>query len=181
MNFVILGRDGVINEPVDGGVASPQQLRFIPGALEAVARLNHADVRVCLATNQPGVGEGLFDYDALFAVHERIAQELHKVGGHIDAIAFCPHAPDDHCDCRKPRPGLFQELSRRLQISLEGVPALGHNVVDVQAAAAAGATPMLVRTGSGQAAIDSGHEALQDIRVFDDLSAFAESIIHDQA
>lgn len=177
MKHVILGRDGVINEVVDGGVASKSELRFIPGSLEAIARMNHNDVRVCLATNQPGVGEGRFDYDALFAVHEAIAKALHKVGGHIDAIAFCPHSGDDHCECRKPRPGLFKELSRRLQQDLAGVPAVGHNVVDIQAAAAAGATPMLVRTGSGQAAIDSQHEALKGVTVFDDLAAFAESII----
>ena len=177
MKLVILGRDGVINEVVDGGVASKADLRFIPGSLEAIARVNHNDVRVCLATNQPGVGEGRFDYDALFAVHEAIAKALHKVGGHIDAIAFCPHAESENCDCRKPRPGLFRELSRRLQHSLDGVPAVGHNVVDIQAAAAAGATPMLVRTGSGQAAIDSEHAALNGVTVFDDLAAFAESII----
>ena len=177
MNFVILGRDGVINEPVDGGVASPQQLRFIDGSLAAIARLNHADVRVCLATNQPGVGEGLFDYDDLFAVHERIAQELHKVGGHIDAIAFCPHAADDHCDCRKPKPGLFKELSRRLQVSLDGVPAVGHNLVDVQGARAAGATPVLLRTGRGAATLDEGHDDLDGVQVHDDLAAFADQLI----
>ena len=177
MKLVILGRDGVINEIVDGGVASKTDLRFIPGSLEAIARMNHNDVRVCLATNQPGVGEGRFDYDALFAVHEAIAKALHKVGGHIDAIAFCPHAESDQCDCRKPRPGLFKELSRRLQHSLDGVPAVGHNLVDIQAAAAAGAQPVLLRTGGGMAALANDHPDLKQATVFDDLAAFADSVI----
>ncbi|MBR9812542.1 HAD-IIIA family hydrolase [bacterium] len=177
MKLVILGRDGVINEVVDGGVAEPKQLRFIPGALEAIARMNHNDVRVCLATNQPGVGEGRFDYDALFAVHESIAKALHKVGGHIDAIAFCPHADNEGCDCRKPRSGLFKELSRRLQHSLDGVPAVGHNLVDIQAAAAAGAKPVLLRTGGGQAALADDHADLKQAKVYDDLAAFADMLI----
>jgi len=149
MKLVILDRDGVINHDSAAYIKNPDEWKPIPGSLEAVARLNQAGYRVVIATNQSGIGRGLFEMATLNAIHDKMHRALAHVGGRIDAVFFCPHIPDAGCACRKPRPGLLEEIARRLNVNLRNVPVVGDALRDLQAAAATGATPILVLTGSG--------------------------------
>lgn len=150
MKLAILDRDGVINVDSEAYVKSPAEWMPIPGSLEAIARLSHAGWRVVIASNQSGLARGLFSVETLNAIHAKLRHELAQLGGHIDAIFVCPHGPDDGCECRKPRPGLFHDISRRYDTKLDQVPAVGDSWRDLQAASAAGCTPWLVMTGNGK-------------------------------
>ncbi len=147
LKLVILDRDGTINRGSDEFVKSPDEWHPLPGALEAISRLNHAGYHVVLVTNQSGLGRGLFDMATLNAVHIHMTKMLAAVGGRIDAIFYCPHAPDEGCGCRKPWPGLFAQIAERYGISLDGVPCIGDSLRDMQAAEASGCAPHLVCTG----------------------------------
>jgi D-glycero-D-manno-heptose 1,7-bisphosphate phosphatase len=150
MKLVILDRDGVINFDSAQFIKSPDEWKPIPGSLEAIARLNQAGFRVVLATNQSGVGRGLFDMATLNAIHDKMHKALGQYGGRIDALFYCPHAADSNCGCRKPKAGMFQEIAKRFNESLAGVPSVGDSLRDLQASAAVGAQPMLVLTGKGE-------------------------------
>jgi D-glycero-D-manno-heptose 1,7-bisphosphate phosphatase len=150
MKLVILDRDGVINQDSPAYIKSPEEWKPIPGSIEAIALLNQAGYRVLVATNQSGVGRGLFDMATLNAIHDKMHRALGQAGGRVDGIFYCPHAQDAGCSCRKPRPGLLDEISRRFGVSLEGVPVIGDSLRDLQAAAAVGAQPVLVLTGKGK-------------------------------
>lgn len=150
MKLVILDRDGVINHDSAAYIKSPEEWKPIPGSLEAIALLNQAGYRVLVATNQSGVGRGLFDMATLNAIHDKMHRALGQVGGRIDGIFYCPHAQDAGCACRKPRPGLLDEIAKRFGVSLEGVPVIGDSLRDLQAGAAVGAQPVLVLTGKGK-------------------------------
>lgn len=154
MKLVILDRDGVINFDSPQFIKSPDEWKPIPGSLAAIARLNQADYRVVVATNQSGIGRGLFDMDTLNAIHEKMLKALAEVGGHIDAIFFCPHTAADDCACRKPKTGMLEEIATRFNTDLKDVPAIGDALRDIQSAAAVGARPMLVRTGKGRKTAD---------------------------
>lgn len=149
MKLIILDRDGVINYDSAQFIKSPAEWKPIPGSLEAIARLNQAGYRVVVATNQSGIGRGLFDMDTLNAIHAKMHKELMKVGGHVDAIFYCPHTADSECDCRKPKPGMFHRIATCLNADLKGVPTVGDSLRDLQAGAAVGCQPMLVLTGKG--------------------------------
>ena len=175
MKLVILDRDGVINHDSDQYIKSPDEWRPIPGSLAAIARLNQAGYRVVVATNQSGVGRGLFETDTLLAIHDKMLKALTQVGGRLDAIFFCPHTNADNCDCRKPKPGMLKEIAGRFNADLAGVPAVGDSLRDLQAAVAAGAQPILVLTGKGRKTVDD--PALPpDTLVFPDLAAAAAHI-----
>ena len=147
IKLVILDRDGTINHEREDYIKSADEWVPLPGALEAIARLNHAGWHVVVATNQSGIGRGLFDMVSLNAMHAKMNRALALQGGRVEAIFFCPHAPEDECTCRKPAPGLLLEIARRFDISLKGVPAVGNLPHDVLAAHAAGCEPHLLRTG----------------------------------
>lgn len=174
--LVILDRDGVINADSPDYIKHEGEWRALPGSLEAVARLNHAGYRVAIITNQSGIGRGKFDIEQLNAIHQKLAVHLDQYGGRIEAILFCPHRPEDACECRKPRPGLFHELSRRLGTSLAGVPAIGDKLSDVEAARAAGARPILVRTGKGRDTEAAG-KLPPGTEIHDDLRAAVDAIL----
>ena len=176
MKLVILDRDGVINFDSDRFIKSPEEWKPIPGSLEAIARLNQAGYRVVVATNQSGIGRGLFDMAMLNTIHDKLYRSLAQVGGRIDALFYCPHAADLNCQCRKPRPGMLEEIGRRFNTALHGVPSIGDALRDLQAAAAVGAQPMLVLTGKGQRTHATGGlpEATQ---VFPDLATAAKRMI----
>lgn len=176
MKLVILDRDGVINYDSDAYIKNPDEWKPIPGSLEAVVRLNQAGYRVVLATNQSGIGRGLFEMATLNAIHDRLHRALGQLGGRIDAIFFCPHAQEDDCPCRKPKPGLFEQIGHRLNISLHGVPSVGDALRDLQAAAAVGAQPILVLTGKGQATARAGGLPPGTL-TFPDLATAAQAII----
>ena len=180
MKLVILDRDGTINEDSTDYIKSPEEWQPLPGALEAIARLNHAGWHVVVATNQSGLGRGLFDVATLNAMHAKMHTLLAAVGGRVDAVFYCPHAPDEGCHCRKPEPGLFEQIAERYSLDLKDVPAVGDTLRDLTAAAAAGCVPHLVMTGKaaayrGQALPDGfppGTIAHQDLAAFVDyLSA----------
>ena len=157
MKLVILDRDGVINFDSAQFIKSPDEWKPIPGSLEAIARLNQAGFRVVLATNQSGVGRGLFDMATLNAIHDKMSKLLGQYGGRIDALFYCPHAADSKCECRKPNPGMFEEIAKRFNVSLAGVPAIGDSLRDLEAAAAMGAQPILVKTGKGEKTLEAGN------------------------
>lgn len=183
MKLLILDRDGTLNRNRDDYVASPDEWEALPGALEAVARLNQGGWRVVLATNQSGVGRGTFDMAALNAIHAKMHRQLAAAGARVEAIFFCPHAPEDACDCRKPAPGLFRQIGERFGVDLAAVPAAGNALRHVQAAAAAGCPSHLLLTGQsghlrGQAEV---HALVPDlppgVQVHDDLGAFADWLL----
>ena len=176
MKLVILDRDGVINEESDAFIKSPEEWRPLTGSLEAIARLNHAGYQVVLATNQSGVGRGLFEVSTLNAIHDRMQRALGQIGGRIDAIFFCPHAEEANCNCRKPKAGLLEEIGRRFSVDLAGVPSIGDSLRDLQAAAAVGAAPILVLTGKGEATRRAGGLP-QGTTVYPDLATAVRAIV----
>jgi len=176
MKLVILDRDGVINHDSHDFIKSPDEWRPIAGSLEAIAKLNQAGFQVVLATNQSGVGRGLFEVAVLNAIHDRMHRALAQIGGRVDAIFFCPHAQDANCACRKPKPGLLEEIARRFTVNLKGVPAVGDSLRDLQAAAAVGAEPILVLTGKGEQTRNAGGLP-PGTQIYPDLAAAARAIV----
>lgn len=156
MRLAILDRDGVINHDSNQFVKGPDEFRMIAGSAEAIARLNHAGYHVVVATNQSGVGRGLFDMATLNAIHEKMMRLVAQAGGRIDAVFFCPCAAEANCECRKPRAGMFREISERFGVDLAGAPSVGDSLRDLQASAEVGARPILVLTGKGRKTRDAG-------------------------
>jgi D-glycero-D-manno-heptose 1,7-bisphosphate phosphatase len=176
MKLVVLDRDGTINHDSDQFIKSPAEWKPIKGSLEAIARLSQAGYRVVVATNQSGIARGLFDTATLIAIHDAMQRAVAQFGGRIDAIFFCPHAADSACECRKPKPGMLREIGRRFNLSLDGVYAVGDALRDVEAAAAAGARPVLVLTGKGKATRDAGGLP-QGTEVYPDLASFVARLV----
>ncbi len=156
MKLVILDRDGVINYDSAEFIKKPEEWNPIPGSLEAIARLNQAGYRIVVATNQSGVGRGLLDMATLGAIHDKMHKALAQIGGRIDAVFYCPHAQDANCNCRKPKPGLLEDIARRFNVGLTGVPCIGDSMRDLQAAAHVDAQPILVLTGKGKQTAAAG-------------------------
>jgi len=175
VKLIILDRDGVVNRDSDQFIKSPDEWRPIPGSLEAIARLNHAGFRVVIATNQSGIGRGLFEMAMLNAIHEKMHKALALVGGRIDALFYCPHTADARCECRKPRTGMLKEIGVRFGVDLAGVPCIGDSLRDLAAADAVGAQPILVLTGKGEKTLRDG-EYPKNTVIFPDL-AFAASAL----
>lgn len=176
MKFIVLDRDGVINKDSDQFIKTPDEWAPIPGALEAIAKLNQAGWRVVVASNQSGVGRGLFGMDMLNAINGRMIESLAQVGGRLDAVFFCPHAADSTCDCRKPKPGLLRQIQARFNVDLAGVPIVGDSLRDLQAGVALGCAPYLVLTGKGEKTRDE-NELPADTQIFPDLAAVVDSLL----
>jgi len=179
MKLVILDRDGTINSDSDDYVKTPDEWMPLPGALQAIARLNHAGWHVVVASNQSGLGRGLFDVASLNAMHAKMHKLLAAQGGRIDAVFYCPHSPEENCNCRKPLPGLFEQIGARFGVPLKGVPTAGDSVRDLLAGAAAGCEPHLVLTGKSAQYQQGGQpDGLPaGTRLHRDLSAFVEFIL----
>ena len=169
MKLIILDRDGVINHDSDQFIKSPDEWKPIEGSLEAIARLNQWGWRVVVASNQSGVGRGLFGMDTLNAINDKMVKSLAQVGGRLDAIFFCPHSADSTCDCRKPRPGMFLQIAQRFNIDLAGVPVVGDSLRDLQAGVAVGCEPYLVLTGKGLKTREDP-DVPADTRIYPDLA-----------
>lgn len=178
MKMIILDRDGVINQDSDQFIKSPEEWIPIPGSLEAIARLNQSGWRVVLASNQSGVGRGLFGMDTLNAINAKMVESLAQVGGRLDAIFFCPHAADSTCDCRKPKPGLYKQIESRFNVDLTGVPMVGDSLRDLQAGQAVGCQTYLVLTGKGERTREDP-DLPPDTLIFPDLSAIADALLLD--
>jgi D-glycero-D-manno-heptose 1,7-bisphosphate phosphatase len=175
--LLILDRDGVINQDSPKFVKNTDEWLPIPGSIEAIGKLSRAGYTVAVASNQSGLARGLFDRKALRAMHRKLRRLVAAEGGHIDRIVVCPHGPDDGCHCRKPAPGLLLRLARYYGTSLDGVPAVGDSLRDLEAAVAAGATPILVRTGNGKAIASRLPKGLRSVPIFDDLAAVADALL----
>lgn len=176
MKLVILDRDGVINFDSAQFIKSPAEWKPIPGSLEAIARLNHNGFKVVVATNQSGIGRGLFDMETLNTIHSKMHKALFAVGGRVDAVFYCPHAADSACDCRKPKAGMFKRISETLNINLKGVPAIGDSLRDLQACAVLGCQPMLVHTGKGDKTKKEGNLPVDTLE-FADLATAVNFIL----
>ncbi|MDD2686305.1 MAG: D-glycero-beta-D-manno-heptose 1,7-bisphosphate 7-phosphatase [Gallionella sp.] len=171
MNLIILDRDGVINYDSDQFIKSPEEWKPIPGSLEAIARLNQAGYRVVVATNQSGVGRGLFDMATLNTIHDKMHKACALAGARIDGVFFCPHTSENNCECRKPKSGMLEEIAERYNLAdLSGVPAVGDSLRDLQAAVKLQATPYLVLTGKGVKTQANG-DLPEGTQVFPDLAA----------
>jgi len=175
VKLVILDRDGTINQDSEHFIKSPNEWRPIDGSLDAIARLAQANYRIVVATNQSGIARGLFDTATLVAIHDTLQRAVMQAGGRIDAFFFCPHSADSACACRKPQPGMLLEVARRFNISLKDTYMVGDALRDVEAAAAAGAKPVLVLTGRGRRTQDEGRLPPGTV-VFEDLATFAEHL-----
>ncbi len=177
MRLVILDRDGVINRDSAEFVKSRDEWRPLPGSIEAIAALSKAGFTVAVASNQSGLARGLLDRNALRAMHRKLRRLVAAQGGRVDRIVVCPHGPDDGCSCRKPRPGLLHRLARHYDVTLYGVPAVGDSLRDLEAAASAGATPVLVRTGNGRKTEAALPDSFRDVAVYDSLEAVARALV----
>ncbi len=179
--LVILDRDGVINQDSDNYIKTVDEWIPLPGSIAAIARLNRAGYSVVVATNQSGIGRGLFDLDDLEAMHEKLSGLLAQQGAELAGIFYCPHTPEDHCHCRKPGPGLFDAIASEFGVSLNGVPLIGDSLRDLQAGLSHHCPPILVRTGKGTATekkLPSQPEIeLQQAPVFDDLKQAVDYLL----
>jgi D-glycero-D-manno-heptose 1,7-bisphosphate phosphatase len=179
--LVILGRDGILNTYREGHVTAPEEWQPLPGALEAVARLNHAGWHTVVATNQAGIGRGMIDMSAVNAVHAHMNRLLMQQGGRLDAVFFCPHTPEEACACRKPLPGMMKEIGLRYGVDLAHVPMVGDTLRDLQAAHAGGCQPHLVLTGRAAGlAPDAAAELINQVngaKVHDSLDAFVDFLL----
>jgi D-glycero-D-manno-heptose 1,7-bisphosphate phosphatase len=178
VKLIILDRDGVINYDSEQFIKSPDEWRPIPGSLQAISRLNHAGFRVVVATNQSGLGRGLFDMATLIAINDKMHRALAQLGGRIDALFYCPHTADSACECRKPKPGMLIEIGNRFGVELTGVPCVGDSVRDLQAAAAVEAQPILVLSGKGEKTLRDGAFPANTV-IFPDLAFVATALLAD--
>lgn len=179
--LVILDRDGVINQDSDAYVKSLDEWIPYPSSITAMARLSQAGWRVAVATNQSGIGRGYYDESTLAAMHDRMIELVEAAGGHIDHVVYCPHVSEDGCDCRKPLPGMLEQIRQALKLdSLNGSWMVGDSLRDLQAGNAMGCRPVLVRTGKGERTLAAHPELMacdDPTRVFADLSAFVDWLL----
>lgn len=176
--YVLLDRDGVINYDSDAFIKSPEEWRPIPRSLEAIALLNDNGYKVVVISNQSGLARGLFDEDTLQQIHAKMTQLVEKSGGHIEAIYYCPHGPNDDCLCRKPRIGLLQRFAEDYRIPLQGLPFVGDSLRDIQAAQRVSAEPILVKTGKGQKTLADNPDI--KLPVFENLYDAARFIVSEK-
>ena len=178
--LVILDRDGVINRDSAAFIKNTEEWQPLPGSIEAIAALSEAGFTLAVASNQSGIARGLFDQAALDAMHHKMLELISNAGGRINKIVICPHGPDEGCDCRKPRPGLLEQLGAYFETPLTGVPVIGDALRDLEAAAAVGPSPVLVRSGKGAKTEQALPERFVNIPVYDDLAAAAHALIGGQ-
>ncbi|NOY71374.1 MAG: D-glycero-beta-D-manno-heptose 1,7-bisphosphate 7-phosphatase [Gammaproteobacteria bacterium] len=176
MKLIILDRDGVINQDSDDFIKSPDEWLPIEGSLEAIAKLTQADYKVVVVTNQSGIARGFFDMDVLNNIHSKMIRLVADAGGVIDVVFFCPHSDAQNCTCRKPKAGMFEQISERFHVDLVGVPAVGDSLRDLQAAASVRARPLLVRTGKGLRTLEVMPDVMQ-VPVYDDLAAVVADLL----
>lgn len=175
--LIILDRDGVINEDSDAYIKTVDEWIPIPGSIEAIARLSQAGYTVTVATNQSGIGRGYYDVATLDAMHARLRELVAEQGGALGKIVYCPHGPDDGCDCRKPLPGLIDQIVTEYG-DATGAPLIGDSLRDLEAGVARHCAPVLVRTGKGNKTLEKGlPESLGPVAIYDSLADFADHIL----
>ncbi len=176
--IIVLDRDGVINEELLDYVRTPEDWTPIPGSLEAIALLKKLGFRVFLATNQSGIGRGIFTSDDLKQIHAKFEHLLKEKGAEVDGIYHCPHAPVDNCYCRKPNPGLLEMIMSDIGEDLKGVPFVGDSLRDLKAGWTVGCESILVKTGKGEYTIKNFDDQLESLLIYDDLMAIAKDFEH---
>lgn len=181
MRAVFLDRDGVICENRPDHVKSWAEFRFLPGALSALRRLADTPFPIVVVTNQAIVHRGMVPADVVDEIHTRMIQHVHRFGGRLDAVYYCPHRPEEGCFCRKPKPGLLLQAARELGIQLEGSYLIGDALTDVEAALAVGCQPLLVRTGRGALQAESVLQRYPGVPIFRDLPEAALWILRHEA
>lgn len=174
MKFIILDRDGVINQDSDDYIKSPEEFIPLEGSIEAIARLKQAGYCVVVATNQSGIARKLFDLDTLHRMHDKLHRLLQKEGVQIDGVFFCPHGPADHCHCRKPKPGMYTDIAKRFNVDLSDVIVVGDSYRDLQAAMTVNAQPILVRTGKGERTIKNNSADIEGIPIYNCLAHYVD-------
>lgn len=178
MKLIVLDRDGVINEDSDDYIKSPEEWIAIPGSAAAIARLNQAGYQVVVATNQSGVGRGYYDLATLDAIHDKMRDTVAAEGGEIKGIFFCPHSPEEGCDCRKPKSGLIDQIQQALNTDVSGCYIVGDSARDLVCGVQRGCLPVLVRTGKGERTLAAGlPEEVSDARIHDSLADFVEALL----
>jgi D-glycero-D-manno-heptose 1,7-bisphosphate phosphatase len=177
MKLIILDRDGVINQDSDTFIKNPDEWVPIENSMQAIAKLSRAGYHVFVATNQSGLARGLFDINTLNAIHRKMIDAVQAEGGNIEAVLFCPHGPNDNCNCRKPKPGMYETIGIRTQQSLKGVPIVGDSLRDIEAAVSVMASPYMVRTGKGERTLKQLKNTYPNVPVFDDLFSVATQLI----
>lgn len=176
MKLLILDRDGVINHDSDAYIKSVEEWLPIPGSIEAIAQLSKAGWTVAVATNQSGIARGYYEIAVLEAMHARLRERVAEQGGEVGLIVYCPHGPDEGCDCRKPKPGMLKTIAAHYGVALTGVWFVGDSLGDLEAAKAVDCQPVLVKTGKGEKTL--GKTLPAGTLIFDDLAAIAAELIH---
>lgn len=178
MKLIILDRDGVINQDSDDYIKSVDEWKPIPGSIEAIANLSKAGYTVTVATNQSGISRGFFDEFELAAMHQKMCDLVEEEGGLINGVFFCPHGPDDDCECRKPKIGLIEQIKCEFGANAEQHPFVGDSAKDVMCAKLTGCTPVLVRTGKGEATLaELSASELDGVSVFNNLKEYVDSLL----
>jgi D-glycero-D-manno-heptose 1,7-bisphosphate phosphatase len=175
--YLLLDRDGVINEESPAFIKSPDEFLPLENSLEAIALLNQHGYKIVVITNQSGLARGLFDEKTLNAIHQKMRDELAKVGGQIEAIYFCPHQAADLCECRKPKGGLLKQFAAHYNVDLSQIYFIGDSLRDIQAAQNAGAKPILVKTGNGLKTLQQNPQFLTSLLIFENLYDTAKHLI----
>lgn len=176
--YILLDRDGVINQDSENFIKSPDEWLPIEKSLEAIALFNQNGFKVVVITNQSGLARGLFDEKTLSAIHEKMYTETAKFSGKIEAVYFCPHQGSDNCECRKPKAGLLKKFASDYDADLSKIAFIGDSLRDIQAAQNAGAIPMLVKTGNGVKTLQENPQLSTSLLIFENLYDAAKSIIH---
>jgi D-glycero-D-manno-heptose 1,7-bisphosphate phosphatase len=179
LKLVILDRDGVINHDSAAYVMSVQEGTPIPGSIVAIAQLSRAGGRVAAATNQSGIARGYYDLATLDAMHARLRELVAEQGGEVGLIVYCPHGPNEDCDCRKPKPGMLHIIANHYAVDLRGIWFVGDSKGDLEAAVAVDSQPVLVMTGKGH--MTRSNPLPAGTLIFDDLAAVAAELIHNSA
>jgi len=149
VSTIFLDRDGVINENRADYVKNWSEFRFLPGSREAIAKLTQAGHRIVVCTNQAGIAQGSISVETVQEIHRRMIASINEVGGKIEKVFFCPHAKDQDCACRKPRPGMLLQARDELGIDMHDAVFLGDSITDIRAGLAAGIHTVLVLSGLG--------------------------------
>ena len=173
--LIVLDRDGVINYDSDNYIKTVDEWIPLPGSMEAIGKLTKAGYKIAVATNQSGISRGYFSVETLNAMHDKMIKLADEHGGKFDFIAYCPHGPDDDCDCRKPLPGLIHQIESALNISAKDCYMVGDSLRDLEAGVAAGLKPVLVRTGKGVRTLEK-NQGLENTLVFDDLTNLVNTL-----
>ena len=179
-DLVILDRDGVINVDLMDYVTRVEDFKPIDRSLEAIALLNKNGYKVAIATNQACIDREIITKDELKLIHDHMCELLNKVQGKIEYIAYCPHAPEKNCKCRKPETGLLKEIEQELDVDLRGKYFIGDKETDILAGKDHGCIPLLIKTGGYGEKVLGTENCPPDDHCFNDLFEAAEFIISNQ-